>query len=298
MPKSNDDRMQAEAVPETWDSVETAPVAEPGGAANESLAGLIEAAPPIDKQTYAKQLYQLQVELVKLQKHVIKKGQAILVIFEGRDAAGKDGVIKRITAHLSPRETRVVALGKPTARDEDSWYFERWVPQLPAGGEIVLFNRSWYNRAGVERVMGFASHAQVEQFMHAVPTFEQLLIDSGMHILKYYLDISEDVQKKRLKARRDDPLKQWKVSPIDSAALKHWDDYTKARDEMLARTHSVLAPWFIVRANNKKLTRLNIIRDLLTRLHYPDKDEEIILPDRNIVFPFDVQYLHNGMMAR
>lgn len=246
---------------------------------------------------YERSLHEAQVELVKLQKHVIKAEKKVLVIFEGRDAAGKDGTIKRITEHLSPRETRVVALGKPSDRDGKSWYFQRWVAHLPAAGEIVLFNRSWYNRAGVERVMGFCSDREYEEFMSTVPQFEQLLVHCGIMIFKYYLDISKKEQKSRLKARRTDPLHQWKLSPLDQKAIKHWKDYSLARNEMLARTHGVFAPWIVVRADDKKSARLNVIRDLLTRFEFEGKNRQAHLPDPNTVFPHNEANLKNGLIA-
>ncbi len=249
------------------------------------------------QKAYKHELHDLQVELVKLQKHFIARGERILVVLEGRDSGGKDGTIKRIVQHLSPRETRVVALGKPSERDRTSWYFQRYVPHLPAAEEMVLFNRSWYNRAGVELVMGFCSQNDHKEFMETVPTFEQMLIRSGIHLFKYYLDISKDEQKKRLAARRTDPLKQWKMSPIDAVAQKHWDDYSLARNEMFARTHSALSPWTVVRANDKKLARLNVIKDLLTRLDYADKDHALIRPNPDIVFTYAEAYLDNGMIA-
>lgn len=249
------------------------------------------------KKAYKRELHSLQIELVKLQKHFIAHGDRILVIFEGRDSGGKDGTIKRIVQHLSPRETRVVALGKPSEHDRTSWYFQRYVPHLPAAEEMVLFNRSWYNRAGVERVMGFCDEEEYEEFVETVPAFEQMLIRSGIHLFKYYLDISRKEQKKRLAARHTDPLKQWKMSPIDAAAQKHWDDYSLARNEMLARTHSALAPWSVVRADNKWLARLNVIKDLLSRLDYADKDHGLIRPNPDIVFTYAEAYLANGMIA-
>ena len=245
----------------------------------------------------AKALYDLQVELTRLQRHVIASGQKVLVIFEGRDAAGKDGAIKRITEHLSPRETRMVALGKPSDRDQNSWYFQRWVPHLPASGEIVLFNRSWYNRAGVERVMGFATEEEYEEFFTTAPLFEQLLVHCGITIVKYYLDISRDEQKRRLKDRAEDPLKQWKVSPIDEKAIKHWKDYSAARNEMLARTHTPFAPWVVVRADDKDAARLNVIRDLLSRFDFDSKHRQRDLPDPNITFPYDKAALSSGLIA-
>lgn len=237
-------------------------------------------------KAYKKSLRVLQIELVKLQKHIIAHNLRVLVIFEGRDAAGKDGTIKRITAHLSPRETRIVALGKPSDREETQWYFQRYTPFLPAADEFVLFNRSWYNRAGVERVMGFCSEAQYEAFMEAVCPFEEMLVRDGVLLFKYYLDISKDEQRVRLQDRKKDPLKQWKISPIDDAALKHWDDYSNARNEMLIRTHHEAAPWHVVSANDKKLTRLNVIRDLLSRVPYDGRKAALARPDPKIVLPF------------
>jgi polyphosphate kinase 2 len=254
--------------------------------------------PSITKKAYKNSLHQLQIELVKLQRHFIKCDDKILIILEGRDAAGKDGVIKRIVQHLSPRETRVVALGKPSDRDRTSWYFQRYVPYLPAAQELVLFNRSWYNRAGVERVMGFCTKAEHEEFMGSVSDFENMLIRSGIKLLKYYLDISKSEQKQRLDDRKTDPLKQWKISPIDHQALKYWKAYSAARNEMLARTHNPMAPWTLVHANDKRLARLNIIKDVLSRLHYEDKDEQLIRPDPQIVFFYDVSNLENGQLAK
>ncbi|MGZ8184667.1 MAG: polyphosphate kinase 2 [Methylobacter sp.] len=250
-----------------------------------------------DRKDYKQTLIQLQIELVKLQNHIIKHDDKILVIFEGRDAAGKDGTIKRIIQHLSPRETRTVALGKPSDRDVSSWYFQRYVAHLPAAQEMVLFNRSWYNRAGVERVMGFCTDDQYHEFLETVPHFEQMLVKSGIKLLKYYLDISKDEQKKRLQDREQDPLKQWKSSPIDKAAHKHWDEYSLARNIMLARTHHLIAPWIVVRADDKKTARINVIKDMLCRLDYKGKDEGLVLPDADIVFNYEEHYLQNGMIA-
>jgi polyphosphate kinase len=213
-------------------------------------------------------------------------------VLEGRDAAGKDGVIKRIVQHLSPRETRVVALSKPSDRDMSSWYFQRFVPHLPVGGEMVLFNRSWYNRAGVERVMGFCNDQEYELFMEDAPRFEQLLVRSNTLVRKYYLDITQDEQKERLADRRRDPLSQWKVSPIDEVAAEHWDEYSKARDQMLARTHTAFAPWTIVRTDNKHVARINVIRDLLSSIDYKGKDERLLLPNPEVVFKYTEESLH------
>ena len=246
---------------------------------------------------YRRTLEELQIELVKLQRHMIAHDYKILVLIEGRDAAGKDGVIKRIVEHLSPRETRVVALGKPSDRDRSSWYFQRYVPHLPAADEFVLFNRSWYNRAGVERVMGFCTEAEYEEFMRTVLDFERMLLGSGIRLIKYYLDISKGEQRKRLAERRKDPLKQWKISPIDAQATKKWKAYSRARDEMLSRTHSPLTPWTIVRSDDKKEARLGLIRDLLSRLPYDDKRKRLLKADPRVVFPFAEARLHDGMIA-
>jgi len=235
------------------------------------------------KDDYEAQLYDLQVELVKLQKHLIHSGDQILVILEGRDAAGKDGTVKSIVEHLSPRDTRVVALGKPTEREVGEWYFQRYVAQLPGRGEFILFNRSWYNRAGVEKVMGFCTDDQYKLFMSTVNDFEALLIRSNIQIVKYYLDISEEEQAKRLKDREKDPLKQWKISPIDQKAQKMWGAYSDARDKMLKQTSSSDAPWTVICANDKKLAHLNLIADLLSRVSYPNKDKKILKIDPKIV---------------
>lgn len=251
----------------------------------------------VNQRDYKTTLHTLQVELVKLQRHFIACNDKILVLLEGRDAAGKDGTIKRIVQHLSPRETRVVALGAPSDRDRSAWYFQRFVPYLPAARDFVLFNRSWYNRAGVERVMGFCSDEEYDEFMQTVLEFEHMLVKSGIKLLKYYLDISRGEQKKRLHARRTDPLKQWKVSPIDEKALKRWDAYSRARNAMLARTHNAVTPWTIVRADNKRLARLNLMKDLLTRLHYGKKDETALVVNPAVVFQYDQAYVENGAIA-
>jgi polyphosphate kinase 2 len=235
---------------------------------------------------YEDELRELQIELVKLQRDLISSGSRVLVIIEGRDAAGKDGTIKRLTEHMSPRDTRVYAPNKPTNREETEWYFQRFVPHLPAGGEFVVFNRSWYNRAGVERVMGFCDRDDVREFFHSVVPYEEMLVRDGIALRKYYLDISKKEQKKRLEARHDDPLKQWKISPIDEVAAKKWDDYSKARDSMFKHSSHPAAPWHIVKADVKKTARLQLLRDLLDSFSYPDKRSKQVKPDREIVFPW------------
>lgn len=248
--------------------------------------------------TYESQLHDLQIELVKLQRHFIRCKDKILVLLEGRDAAGKDGAIKRIVEHLSPRDTRVVALGRPSDRDLGAWYFQRYVPHLPVAEELVLFNRSWYNRAGVEHVMGFCSPEQLEEFLQSTPRFEAMLVDSGIKLLKYYLDISRSEQSARLKARKRDPLKQWKISPIDEVAVAHWKAYSSARNTMLLRTHTPVAPWRIVQADDKKRARLNLIRDILSGLDYCGKDEELVHPDPAVVFEFAPSAIRAGLLAK
>lgn len=229
-------------------------------------------------------LGELYIELVKLQKTIISSNLKLLVILEGRDAAGKDGTIKALTIHLSPRETRVVALGKPSDRQEHEWYFERYSVHLPVSGEFVLFNRSWYNRAGVEKVMGFCSEKEYKSFFTVVKLFEKMLADAGFIILKYYLDVSKKEQERRLKDRETDPLKQWKISPIDSEAQKHWKDYSEARNEMLLRTNFKHAPWFVVNADNKKASHVALITHLLKQVEYQNKDEKLLSHNYGLVY--------------
>jgi len=246
-----------------------------------SKSGNRRTADPDGRKGYRAALRDLQIELVKVQRHIIKHGHRVLVIFEGRDAAGKDGTIKRIVQHLSPRDIRVVALGKPSDHDRASWYFQRYVPHLPSTQEMILFNRSWYNRAGVEYVMGFCSTREYEDFLGAVLPFEHMLIGSGIQIMKYYLDISKNEQKTRLRDRKTDPLKQWKLSPMDVQSRARWEQYTKAKEEMLYRTHIPDAPWWVVEAVDKKRARLNCIAHLLTQIPYGDvRHEAAALPDR------------------
>jgi polyphosphate kinase len=249
-------------------------------------------------KSYHAVLTALQIELVKLQRAIIEGDRKIVILLEGRDAAGKDGTIKAIVQHLSPRETRVVALPTPTERDRSSWYFQRYVRHLPAAREMVIFNRSWYNRAGVERVMGFCSKPETEEFLATVPNFEQMLEHSGIALFKYYLDITKAEQKERIKDRRRDPLKQWKISPIDEVAVKHWKDYSAARNAMFARTSTPLTPWYVVRADDKHAAHLNLIRHLLSKLDYDGKDKRLTVPDPEIVFAYDELYLDNGKIAK
>ena len=237
--------------------------------------------PAISRRTYFYELFRLQGELVKLQDWVIKTGYKLVVIFEGRDAAGKGGVIKRITQRLNPRVARVVALPAPSEREKTQWYFQRYVSHLPGAGEIVLFDRSWYNRAGVERVMEFATMDEVEQFFHDVPEFERMLVRSGVMLIKYWFSITDQEQQLRFLMRIHDPLKQWKLSPMDLQSRIRWEDYTKVKEEMFARTNIPEAPWFIVEGNDKKQARLNCIHHLLQQVPYAEvPQEEVSLPER------------------
>jgi polyphosphate kinase len=238
----------------------------------------------------------LQAALVRFQQYAMDAGERDLVIFEGRDAAGKDGAIKRVVEHLSIRATRVVALPKPTERERTQWYFQRYAAHLPAAGELVIFNRSWYNRAGVERVMGFSTDEERETFLTDAPLFERMLTDGGVQIVKLWLDISKDEQAKRLAARRSDPLKALKVSDLDDVAEQKWDDYTAARDEMLTRTHSPHAPWFIVHTDKKRQARLHIMRHLLKVLAPPQIAGSIAEPDPAVLFEFDPTALKDGRL--
>ena len=233
------------------------------------------------RRTYFKELFRLQAELVKLQDWVAATGHKVVIIFEGRDAAGKGGVIKRITQRLNPRICRVAALPAPNERERTQWYFQRYVSHLPAAGEIVLFDRSWYNRAGVERVMGFCDDEQYEEFFRSVPDFERMLVRSGIQVIKYWFSISDEEQHLRFLGRAHDPLKQWKLSPMDLESRRRWELYTKAKEVMLERTHIEEAPWHIVEAIDKKKARLNCIHHLLNQMSYEEIKRPIIeLPQR------------------
>jgi polyphosphate kinase 2 len=234
---------------------------------------------------YLEVLNSLQIELVKLQNWVKANDKKVMIVFEGRDTAGKGGVIKRITEHLNPRGTRVVALGKPSDVEKGQWYFQRYVSHLPNPGEIVLFDRSWYNRAGVERVMGFCDKEEYSDFLYQAPNLEQMWLSSGFIIFKFFLEITQDEQIRRLDSRKVDPLKRWKLSPVDKLAIDKWDNYTEAFEKMLSRTHTPYTPWIVVKADDKKRARINIIRDILGHIDYDGKDEEnvCLLSDPEIV---------------
>ena len=248
--------------------------------------------------SYAAQLRELQIGLVRYQAWAIKTGAKALVILEGRDGAGKDGTIARITQHLAPRNTRAVSLPKPSDRERSEWYFQRYVRRLPAAGEFVIFNRSWYNRAGVEPVMGFCTPREHEDFLRDVPAFERMLEEADLRIVKIWLDISKDEQATRLQARRDDPLKKLKISDLDMMAQKKWKDYSAARDQMLLRTHTPIAPWVCVRADHKKRARLNVIRHLIQILAPADVRADYAPADADILFPFEESALADGRLAK
>lgn len=235
----------------------------------------------IKNKVYLEELARLQVELVRLQTWIRTTGHKVVVIFEGRDAAGKGGVIKRITQRLNPRVCRVVALGTPTEREKSQWYFQRYVPHLPAASEMVLFDRSWYNRAGVERVMGFCTDEEYQEFLRSCPEFERMLVRSGIQLIKYWFSVSDEEQERRFQARIIDPTKRWKLSPMDMQSRARWVDYSKAKDAMFAHTDIKQAPWFVVNADNKKRARLNCIAHLLSQIPYEHiKQDKIELPPR------------------
>ena len=252
----------------------------------------------MDEDKYEHELRRLQIDLVKSQIWAIEQGKKALVIFEGRDAAGKDGTIQRVTEHLSPRNTRVIALPKPSDRETSEWYFQRYVRHLPAASEWAFFNRSWYNRAGVERVMGFCTPAQTEQFLLDVPAFERMLVSSGVTLIKLWLDVSRKEQKARLDERLTDPLKKLKTGPMDVEAQKRFDAYTEARDVMLTRTDTPPAPWVCVRSDHKKPARLEVIRYLLHAIGCPHIARKVDEPDPKVLFPFETEALTDGRLER
>lgn len=234
-----------------------------------------------ERHHYFRELFRLQGELVKLQDWVVSTGHKVVIVFEGRDAAGKGGIIKRITQRLNPRVCRVAALPAPNDRERTQWYFQRYVAHLPAAGEIVLFDRSWYNRAGVEKVMGFCTDGQYEEFFRSTPEFERMLTRSGIQLIKYWVSISDEEQRSRFLARIHDPLKQWKLSPMDLESRRRWEAYTRAKEVMIERTHIHEAPWWVVPADDKKRARLNCIHHLLTQIPYEEIEHpSILLPER------------------
>ena len=230
----------------------------------------------LDRDGYAKELRRLQVELVALQEWIVHRGLRVVVLFEGRDTAGKGGVIRRISERTNPRVLRTVALGMPSDREKTQWYFQRYIAQLPAAGEMVLFDRSWYNRAGVERVMGFCTDDEYEEFMRTCPQFERIIQRSGIHLVKYWLSVSDEEQERRFEARRKDPAKHWKLSPVDIEARARWVDYAEAKDRMFAYTDTKESPWFVVEADDKRTARLNLISHLLEQVPYEPVDHDRI----------------------
>ncbi|WP_262852875.1 polyphosphate kinase 2 [Mumia quercus] len=243
--------------------------------------GDAEEQPKLSKKAYQDELERLQVELVKLQEWVRHSGARIVVLFEGRDAAGKGGTIKRVAENLNPRIARIAALPAPTEREKTQWYFQRYVPHLPAAGEIVLFDRSWYNRAGVERVMGYCTPEEYERFMRQAPVFEQMLIEDGILLRKYWFSVSDAEQLKRFRSRADDPIRRWKLSPTDIESVNRWEDYSRAKDTMMAFTDTAASPWFVVESDSKKRARLNMIAHFLSTVPYTDiEPPHIEIPDR------------------
>jgi polyphosphate kinase 2 len=250
------------------------------------------------KEAKLDQLERLQLGLVRMQQAMMASSERVVLVLEGRDSAGKDGSIQRITEHLSVRATRVVALPKPSDRQRSQWYFQRYVEHLPSAGEFVIFNRSWYNRAGVEPVMGFCTPGEHAAFLRDAPEFERMLVESGVKLVKAWLDISRDEQAQRLEERRTDPLKALKVSPMDAAAQERWDAYSAARDEMLMRTHTTWAPWVCVRADDKPAARVNLIRQLLRQAGPPEIAARTEAPDPEVLFGFETAALHDGRLAK
>lgn len=228
------------------------------------------------RRTYEAEKRLLQIELLKMQRWIKDEGERVVILFEGRDAAGKGGTIKRMMEHLNPRGAHVVALEKPTDREQTQWYFQRYIQHLPAAGEMMLFDRSWYNRAGVERVMGFCSQEDYVQFLHQTPVFEQMLVDSGIRLFKFWFSVSRNEQLRRFMARRKDPLKQWKLSPVDLASLDKWDDYSQAKEAMFMHTHKSQTPWTVIKSDDKKRARLAAMRKLLSSLPYTNRDESVV----------------------
>lgn len=239
---------------------------------------------PLDKKAYEKELKRLQAKLVEMQQWVIANDERVCILFEGRDAAGKGSAIKRIMQYLNPRHARVVALPTPTEREKSQWYFQRYVQHLPSGGEIVMFDRSWYNRAGVERVMGYCTPQEYLEFTRSAPEFERMLVNSGVHLIKFWFSVGRAEQHERFRARSQDRVKQWKLSPTDLASLDKWDDYTRAKEAMFFYTDTAQAPWTVVKSNDKRRARLEAMRWVLSRFDYPDKDSDVVgVPDPKII---------------
>ncbi len=271
---------------------------EPEGGKADAILGFEQGRYPyatkLDRRTYEAEKAALQVELLKVQHWVQETGQKFVLLFEGRDAAGKGGTIKRFTEHLNPREARVVALNKPSDEERGQWYFQRYIKHLPTAGEMVLYDRSWYNRAGVERVMNFCAPTEYLEFMRQTPEFERMLVRSGIKLFKYWFSVTQDEQKARFASRETDPLKQWKLSPIDRASLDKWDDYTEAKEAMFFYTDTADAPWTVIRSNDKKRARLTCMRHFLAQLDYPDKNLVVATPPDPLIFHQAEAVLNNS----
>lgn len=248
----------------------------------------------LGRKEYETEKALLQAELLKVQRWVGETGQKFVLLFEGRDAAGKGGTIKRFMEHLNPREARVVALNKPTDEERGQWFYQRYISQLPTEGEMVFYDRSWYNRAGVERVMGFCSPSEYLEFMRQTPEFERMLTRSGIRLYKYWFSVTREEQKRRFDSRKDDPLKRWKLSPVDVASLSKWDDYTEAKEAMFFYTHTADAPWTIIKSNDKKRARLECMRHFLSTVDYPDKDYELVRAPDPLIVGHASQVIHNS----
>ena len=287
------------AVEGTWDEVDDPVLLGPDGTPVDTWRQGYPYDQRMSRWEYEVDKRLLQIELLKLQTWVKETGQRVLVLFEGRDAAGKGGTIKRFTEHLNPRGSRVVALLKPTERERGQWYFQRYVEHLPSAGEIVLFDRSWYNRAVVERVMGFCTDSEYAEFMRQVPEFERMLVRSGTTIIKFWFSVSRKEQITRFTIRRIDPVRQWKLSPTDLASLDRWDDYSDAKEAMFYYTSTDLAPWTVVRSNDKKRGRLEAMRWVLSHIDYSDRDDEVVgEPDPHIVGPPSEIYEHDELTGK
>ena len=251
---------------------------------------------PLPKKRYERELFRLQAELVKVQEWVRTEGRRLIIIFEGRDAAGKGSTIQRVTQYLNPRVARIVALPAPTERERTQWYFQRYISHLPAAGEIVLLDRSWYNRAGVERVMGFCSADEYHRFLHQCPIFERMLVEDGVLLRKYWFSVSDDEQEKRFRSRLADPMRRWKLSPIDLESVARWEEYSQAKDQMMVHTDIPEAPWYIVEGNDKKRARLNCMAHLIDQIPYEEvPHEEIDLPERVFNPTYERQILEDGL---
>ncbi|MHA7868957.1 MAG: polyphosphate kinase 2 [Salipiger thiooxidans] len=248
----------------------------------------------LSRRSYERQKAKLQAELLKAQLWIQETGQRFVLLFEGRDAAGKGGTIKRFTEHLNPRHARVVALNKPSDVERGQWYFQRYIEHLPTAGEMVLYDRSWYNRAGVERVMGFCAPNDYLEFMRQTPDLERMLVRSGLRLFKYWFSVTQEEQRRRFKSRETDPLKQWKLSPIDKASLDKWDDYTEAKEAMFFYTDTADSPWFVVKSDDKKRARLNCMRHFLTMIDYPDKDRKIVTPPDPLIVGGAAHVIHRS----